>query len=76
MRAKHVYMRTLSLALVFAMMSAIAFASPALRLRKTVCQPDGSLLTIVKCGDEYRSIFATTDGYVAATAIAMCPLLM
>ena len=57
-------MRTLSLALVFALMSAIAFASPALRLRKTVCQPDGSLLTIVKCGDEYRSFFATTDGYV------------
>ena len=57
-------MRTLSLALVFAFMSAIAFASPALRLRKTVCQPDGSLLTIVKCGDEYRSFFATTDGYV------------
>ncbi len=46
-------MRTLSLALVFALMSAIAFASPALRLR-----------TIVKCGDEYRSFFATTDGYV------------
>ena len=57
-------MRTLSLALVFALVSAIAFASPALRLRKTVCQPDGSLLTIVKCGDEYRSFFATTDGYV------------
>ena len=57
-------MRTLSLALVFALMSAIVFASPALRLLKTVCQPDGSLLTIVKCGDEYRSFFATTDGYV------------
>ncbi len=50
--------------LISIMAFATAFASPALRFRITVSQPDGTELTLVKGGDEHLSYYATTDGYV------------
>ncbi len=40
------------------------FASPALRFRITVSQPDGTEITLVRGGDEHVSYYATTDGYI------------
>lgn len=58
----------LRLAILFAFILSIAGAwgSPALRLRTKAAQPDGSVLTIVKGGDERAAFTATTDGYVVA----------
>lgn len=42
------------------------FAAPSLPLRKTVKQPDGTSVTLVRHGDEYLSYFATEDGYIVA----------
>lgn len=59
-------MRKLYLVLILALISAAAWASPALRLRTAVVQPDGTELTIIKCGDEHLSFLSTTDGYIVA----------
>lgn len=49
---------------------ATAWGSPALRLRAKAAQPDGSVLTIVKGGDERAAFTATTDGYVVVKGAA------
>lgn len=55
-------------ALLLAMMSGVTIlAAPSLRLRMDVIQPDKTLLTILKCGDEHLSFKTTTDGYVVST---------
>lgn len=42
------------------------YASPALRLRLSVTQPDGTCLNMVKGGDEWLSYYLTDDGHVVA----------
>lgn len=59
-------MKRLLHALMLALVGTVLWASPALRLRTTVVQPDGTELIIVKCGDEHMSFLTTTDGYVVA----------
>ncbi len=56
------------------MLCVLAFASPSLRLSRSVLQPDGSVLTVVRIGDESLSFFITDDGYavVANGANGFC----
>lgn len=63
--------RAIGLAFLFAFVSvAAALGSPALRLRARAAQPDGSVLTIVKCGDERAAFTATADGYAVVRGAA------
>ena len=39
-------------------------ASPALRIKILVSQPDGTKVTLVKGGDEHISYYITSDNYV------------
>lgn len=57
-------MKKLYILLISIIAFTTAFASPALRFRITVSQPDGTELTLVRGGDEHISYYATTDGYI------------
>ena len=48
---------------VAAFVSAIAMARPALRRPSTVTQPDGTTITLLMHGDEFRHYTTTADGY-------------
>ncbi len=54
--------RPACLVLLACMACICAFASPAFRQKKTVKQPDGTFLTIVKAGNEKGVYYRTVDG--------------
>jgi hypothetical protein len=54
--------RAVGLLYISLIASICTMASPAFRQKKTVCQPDGTLLTIVKTGGEHLIYYITTDG--------------
>lgn len=61
----------MGLAFLLAFVSvAAALGSPALRLRARAAQPDGSVLAIVKGGDERTAFTATADGYAVVRGAA------
>ena len=49
---------------LFLLYSVIMVASPALRIKILVSQPDGTKVTLVKGGDEHISYYITSDDYV------------
>lgn len=55
---------TLSAAWIFALLT--AFAVPAMRVVKTVTQPDGTKVQIVLTGDEHCHYYTTTDGLMVS----------
>lgn len=59
-------MRKLYSLIVGVLLCAAVSASPSLRIRIAVVQPDGTQLTLVRGGDEHLSYHATEDGYIVA----------